>query len=275
MLSLSGKVAVITGAGTQRGQGAATARLLAARGAQVVLGDLDFEASRECAADICESGGEAIARQLDVRVESEVAAFGAAALAEYGRLDIEHSQAADLGILSDPGDPDITRVTEELWRTEFETIVLGAMLACKHAIPAMVETGGGSIVCTSSQTSMVGELNLTVYGAAKAAVNQLVRSVSAQWGKEGIRCNAVVPGLVLSEPALNLPPEILDQWVRHCDTPYVAEPEDVAELVAFLASDASRCITGETIRIDGGFMSHSPMIDEQRSSGHHLPMTMA
>lgn len=271
-VALRGKVAVITGAGPEKGQGAATAKLLAARGAKVVLGDLDFEASQRCAKEIRESGGDAIAQELDVRAEDQVEAFIATAVNEYGRLDILHSQAADLEILSDPGDPDITLVTAELFRAEFETIVLGAMLACKHAIPAMIANGGGSIICTSSQSGMVGELNLTVYGAAKAAVNQLVRSVSAQWGKEGIRCNAVAPGLVLSAPALALGPELIDQWVRHCDTPYVAEPEDVAEVVAFLASDASRSITGEIIRVDGGFVSHSPMNDEQRSSGIKLPL---
>ena len=127
----------------------------------------------------------------------------ARALEEFGRLDVLHSQAADLALLGDPGDPPVTEVTVEGWRNQFETIVLGSLLTCKHAIPAMLETGGGSIVCTSSVSSLGGELALTVYGAAKAAgANQLVRSISTRYRKVGIRCNAIAPGLILSAPGL-------------------------------------------------------------------------
>jgi NAD(P)-dependent dehydrogenase (short-subunit alcohol dehydrogenase family) len=267
MIDLTGKVAVITGAGDAKGQGAASARILSEHGAAVVLADVDIDASLARAEEIREAGGDAIAVQTDVREETQVERMVASALREFDRLDILHSQAADLALLGAPGDPAITEMSVTMWRQQFETIVLGTMLSCKHAIPAMLESGGGSIICTTSISGMMGEPNLTVYGAAKSAVNQVVRSVSAQYGKRGIRCNAVAPGLILSAPGLAMGEELIAQYTRHCDTPYVGQPEDTAHLVAFLASDLARYITGEVIRVDGGFNEHSPMLAEQQSQG--------
>lgn len=269
-LDLAGRVAVITGSADALGQGAACARLLSARGAAVVLADIKGADAEARAAELRAEGRDAIATQTDVRDERQVEAMISTAVAEFGRLDILHSQAADLRILGDPGDPMITEMTVELWRSQFETIVLGGMLCCKHAIPAMLEVGGGSIICTTSVSGMTGELHLTVYGAAKAAMNQVVRNVSTQFGKQGIRCNAVAPGLILSAPALDMSEEMIDLFARNCDTPTVGRPEDVAALVAFLASDAARYISGEIIKVDGGFSSHSPIVAEQRASGGAL-----
>jgi NAD(P)-dependent dehydrogenase (short-subunit alcohol dehydrogenase family) len=262
-----GRVAIITGAADAKGQGAATARELSARGAAVVLCDVDEVEVEARAREIRETGGQAVAMRADVRDESQVKSLIMLAMSEYGRLDILHSQAADLRLLAEPGDPDITQVTVALWREQFETIVLGSMLACKYAIPAMLQSGGGSIICTTSMSGSMGEPNLTVYGSAKAAVNQLVRSVAAQWGKQGIRCNAVAPGLVLSQPGLDIGPDLIDQYERHCSTPTVGTPRDVALIVAFLASDSSRMINGEVIHADGGFTSHSPMLADQMAGG--------
>jgi NAD(P)-dependent dehydrogenase (short-subunit alcohol dehydrogenase family) len=114
---------------------------------------------------------------------------------------------------------------------------------------------------------MVGELNLTIYGMAKAAVHQMVRAVSAQWGKHGIRCNAVAPGLILSPPSLGLGEELIGLYERHSDTSYVGEPIDTAYLVAFLASDAARYITGQVVPVDGGLIQHSPLVADGRASG--------
>lgn len=270
MIDLAGKVAIVTGAADPLGQGAASARVLASHGASVLLADINSSESEARASEINESGRRAVACHVDVGDEAQVEAMVKRALDEFGRLDILHSQAADLALLGDPGDPPITEMTTEMWHTQFETIVLGTMLCCKHAIPPMLETGGGSIICTTSISGMMGEPNLTVYGAAKAAVNQVVRSVSAQYGKQGIRCNAIAPGLILSAPGLAMGDELIAQYARHCDTPDVGQPEDTANLVAFLASDAARYISGAVIRVDGGFVSHSPMIAEQREAGRML-----
>jgi NAD(P)-dependent dehydrogenase (short-subunit alcohol dehydrogenase family) len=270
VIDLSGKVAIVTGAAHKLGQGAASARILAQHGAAVVLADIDLDESEARAEEIRHAGADAIAIHADVRNEEQVERMVRAAVTEFGRLDVLHSQAADLALLGDPGDPPIAEMSADMWRTQFETIVLGTMLSCKHAIPAMLETGGGSIICTSSISGMMGEPNLTVYAAAKAAVNQVIRSVSAQYGKQGIRANAIAPGLILTAPGLALGEALIAQYARHCDTTYVGQPEDTAHLVAFLASDLARYITGEVIRVDGGFNQHSPMLAEQIAEGRML-----
>jgi NAD(P)-dependent dehydrogenase (short-subunit alcohol dehydrogenase family) len=267
VIDLTGKVGIVTGAADSQGQGAAVARTVTEQGAAVVLADIRGEEINARAAEIRSAGGNAAGVHADVSDEGDVKRIVETALEVYGRIDFLHSQAADLALLADPGDPIVTELTVANWRAQFETMVLGSMLCCKHAIPAMLASGGGSIVCTGSISGMMGEPNFTVYAAAKAALHQLVRSVSAQFGKQGIRCNGVAPGLILSAPGLALGEELITQYTRHCDTPYVGRPEDVAELVAFLVSDASRYITAEVIRIDGGFSQHSPMLAEQRERG--------
>lgn len=273
VIHLEGKVAIVTGAASfhgeeafpAHGQGSATAALLAHLGAAVVLADINVDAAEKRAAEIRRNGGSAIAVEVDVTDEGQVQRLVERTLDEFGRLDVLHNNAADLAAMVE--DFEITRFTVETWDYLMRNLVLGYMLGCKHAIPAMVKTGGGSIVCTSSVSGTMGELNLTIYGIAKAGIHQLVRAVSTQWGKEGIRCNAVAPGLILSPPSLAIGEELIAEYARHSDTPYVGEPMDTANLVAFLASDASRYISGQVIPIDGGLAQHSPLVAGARDSG--------
>jgi NAD(P)-dependent dehydrogenase (short-subunit alcohol dehydrogenase family) len=275
VIELGGKVAIVTGAGSyhgdpslrQPGQGSESARTLARLGAAVVLADINGEAAEHRASEIRAAGGDAVAVETDVSEEADVQRMVTAAIDEFGRLDILHNNAANLPLLVEPGDPEITQMRVETWETLMRTLLLGSMLGCKHAIPAMIETGGGSIICTSSVSGMVGELNLTIYAVAKAGINQLVRSVSAQWGKSGIRCNAVAPGLILSPPSLAIGEPLIAEYVRQSDTPYVGEPQDAADLVAFLASDRARYITGQVIPLDGGMIQHSPLVADSRGTG--------
>jgi NAD(P)-dependent dehydrogenase (short-subunit alcohol dehydrogenase family) len=275
IIDLEGRVAIVTGAASYHGedtfpapgQGSETAALLARLGAAVVLADINGTAAEARAEAIRDAGGEATAVEVDVSSEPDVRRMVRTAVERYGRLDVLHSNAANLAILGDPGDPDITQLDVDTWHSVMRTMLLGSMLGCKHAIPAMVQTGGGSIVCMSSTSGLVGELNLTIYGAAKAGINQLVRAVSAQWGKAGIRCNAIAPGLILSPPSLAIGEELIGEYVRQSDTPYVGQPIDTANLVAFLASDAARYITGQVIPVDGGMAQHSPLVADSRTSG--------
>jgi NAD(P)-dependent dehydrogenase (short-subunit alcohol dehydrogenase family) len=275
MIDLSGKVAIVTGAASyhgdeslrQPGQGSETAATLARLGAAVVLADINGPAAEARAEQLRRSGADAVAVAVDVTDEGQVQRMVQTAVNEFGRLDILHNNAANLHVLWDPGDPEITQLNVDTWDALMRTLLLGSMLGCKHAIPAMVSSGGGSIICMSSVSGMVGELNLTIYGAAKAAINQLVRSVSAQWGKAGIRCNAVAPGLILSPPSLAIGEELIAEYARHSDTPYVGEPIDTANVVAFLASDLARYITGQVIPVDGGLIQHSPLVADARASG--------
>lgn len=265
MIDLTGKVAIVTGAAG--GQGGASAETMAKLGAAVVLADIRDEGAQENAEAIRAAGGRAIAVHADVRDEADVERMTAEAVDAFGRLDVLHSNAADVDFLFDPGDPVVTELKVENWRAQFETIVLGAALACKHAIPAMLAGDGGSIICTTSASSLVGELNLTVYGCAKSAVNQLVRAVSTQYGKQGIRCNGIAPGLVLSPPGLAVGDEMIGQYIDHSDLTYVAEPQDIANIVAFLASGLSRCISGSLVMADGGFTTQSPLVAGSRVTG--------
>jgi hypothetical protein len=273
LVDLSGRVAIVTGAASyhgddalrQPGQGSESAQTLARLGAAVVVADRNGTAAERRAERIRADGGDALACETDVTDEAQVRRMIQAALDEFGRLDILHNNAADLSVLFDPGDPEITEMSVSTWEILMRNLLLAYMLGCKHAIPAMVRTGGGSIICTSSVSGMVGEPNLTIYAVAKAGINQLVRSVSTQWGKQGIRCNAVAPGLILSPPSLALGEELIGEYTRQSDTPYVGQPLDTAKVVAFLASDAARFITGQVIPVDGGMIQHSPLVTYQRA----------
>lgn len=261
MIDLTGRVAIITGAGHERGQGAATARTLARLGARVVVSDIDGGGAAARAEEIVAAGGDALAVTADVRDEEQVRALVNATVEAFGRIDILHSQAADLRALGDPGDVDVASTTVAMWTLQFQTIALGTLLTCKHVIPHMLRNeDGGSIVCTTSISGQLGEAALTTYGSAKAAVNQLVRSVAAQYGKQGIRCNAVAPGLVLTAPAVDLGPEAIGAYERHGSLTHVAEPQDIANVVAFLASPAARVITGQVIAADSGVTTHTPLL---------------
>lgn len=126
------------------------------------------------------------------------------------------------------------------------------------------KVASGSIINTSSVSGLRAEFNMTAYGVSKAGLAQLSSLVALQWGKHGIRCNAVAPGLVLSPAGLGLPEDVREMYVRHSMTPYVGRPEDIAPVVAFLASDESRYVTGEVIRVDGGIANIIPIVADYR-----------
>jgi NAD(P)-dependent dehydrogenase (short-subunit alcohol dehydrogenase family) len=128
----------------------------------------------------------------------------------------------------------------------------------------MLERGGGSIVNTLSIHALTGDDRFTAYSASKAALIALTRSVATQFGKQNIRCNAVAPGATIT-PALTrtMTPEQLARRARHCLTPTLPRPENIADVVAFLVSDEAAFITGEVIRVDGGTLSHSPSYAER------------
>jgi NAD(P)-dependent dehydrogenase (short-subunit alcohol dehydrogenase family) len=131
------------------------------------------------------------------------------------------------------------------------------MLACKHAIPEMVRHGGGSIVNMSSGASLKGDRTRTAYGVSKAGVNTLTMYAAASHGKQGVRVNTIVPGLIITDAVrAHLSEKALDGLGRSILTPYLGQPDDIANLVVFLASDESRYITGQMIAIDGGMSAH-------------------
>jgi NAD(P)-dependent dehydrogenase (short-subunit alcohol dehydrogenase family) len=252
-----GKVAVVTGAGS--GVGRATAALLAAEGAAVVVADVRAEAADATADAIGRAGGRAVASVTDVSDEEAVAAMIALATGQFGRLDVLHNNAAALGPDVYGRDDGVVELDLEVWERAMAVNATGVLLGCKHAVPAMRRAGGGAIVNTSSVAAFHGGDDHAAYGVSKAAVVSLTRYVASMYGPDGIRCNAVAPGLVMSETSKAvLGARELDAFAAERALPWAAEPEDVANAVAWLASDDSRCVTGHTIVLDSGILVRRP-----------------
>ena len=253
--ALKDRVAIVFGSAT--GIGAACARTLADRGATVILADIAADAAERTAAQIAASGGRARATRCDVSVEADVAGVVALAETEVGRLDIVHNNAAAMHLI--PKDRPVADCDVGHWDLTMAINLRGQMLGCKHAVPAMIRSGGGSIINTSSAAALAGELTQTAYGVSKAAVAQLTRSVATQYGRKGIRCNAILPGFVKvqrHQTGDTSSAEFRRSLARNHLTPYIGEPQDIANVVAFLASDDSRFVTGHLFSVDGGLSAH-------------------
>jgi NAD(P)-dependent dehydrogenase (short-subunit alcohol dehydrogenase family) len=179
-----------------------------------------------------------------------------ATLETFGRLDILDNNAASQGHREDAlvGD-----MAVELWDHILGVNARGAMLMCKHAIPALIAAGGGSIINVSSGTSLAGDFFSTAYACSKGAVNTLTKYVATQYAAQGIRCNALALGLI-GTPILQqtIPPPMLDIFTQHHIAGRIGEPIDVANMVAFLVSDRATWITGQVYSVDGGFYAHTP-----------------
>lgn len=248
---LQDRIAIVTGAAG--GIGAATAARLAADGATVVMADIDKSRVSQEAAKV----PGAVPMAIDLTSEAEVQAMVKSIAAQFGRIDILHNNAAIQSEAQRQQDLDVVNLDTAAWDMAMSVNVRGAMLMCKNAIPHMIASGGGSIIHSASGFGVAGEATLTAYGASKAALIQLNRMVATQYGRQNIRSNCVVIGFVLTEMAIESTPGIVkDILASHHLTPELGRPEDVANVVAFLASDESRFITGAAIPVDGGFTAH-------------------
>jgi NAD(P)-dependent dehydrogenase (short-subunit alcohol dehydrogenase family) len=241
---LEGRVAIVTGAAS--GIGAATAVRMGAEGAKVVLADLDLAGARDVARSI---GQSAVPRETDVGNEQAIASLVQSTVDTFGHLDILHNNA----VHTFPADLDTVSTPDDVWRGMFDVIVMAAVYGCRHAIPFMVEGGGGSIICTSSGAARAATASKVAYGSAKAALESLCRYTAATFGAQGIRMNAVSPGFVLTEGTRELFDESqLETFATRAAAGRLCVPEDVADVVVFLASDAARYVNGEVVTVNGG-----------------------
>ncbi len=253
MRRLEGKVAIVTGGGG--GIGSAVARRIVQEGGRVAIADVFEESARNAAEPL---GDAALAVQFDAIDPASIEAMVNATVDHFGGLDILHNNAAMTDPEKHPQDTTPVDIPIEIWDEIIDINLRGYLLGCKYAIPHMLSRGGGSIINTASNSGVAGDLARVAYGASKGAIITLSKYVATQYGKQNIRCNSIAPGVVLT-PALEATvPGLKEVIQRHILTPEFGVPDDIAALVAFLASDESRYITGENISISGGGLSHQP-----------------
>jgi NAD(P)-dependent dehydrogenase (short-subunit alcohol dehydrogenase family) len=252
-----GKVCVISGAGS--GIGRASALRFAEEGAQVVVTDLYGDAAEAVLRSIEEAGGSGLALKVDVGVEEDLQRMIDATLSRFGRLDVLFNNA----VYRNPAtvrDTDFIAFDTELFHNCMRVNVLGGVLACKYALPHMLERGSGSILFTSSTSSIAGEVSQFSYGASKAALNWYVQSIAATFGKRGIRCNGILPGVIRTPAMESWANEDMKQaFLDLQNVPQLGEPEDIAAMALFLASEEARYVNGALLRVDGGMSCATPM----------------
>ena len=245
-MRLENKVALISGGA--RGMGAVEAKMFANEGARVVIGDVLEDEGRRTEAEINESGGECLFVRLDVTSEESWQSAVSEAVDRFGKLDILVNNA---GIYRTNN---VTETSSEEWDQVMDINAKGVFLGTKAAIPAMRDSGGGSIVNISSVAGLVGNLMSSAYTASKGAVRLFTKSTAIQYAGEGIRCNSVHPGTIVTDMTAGLLADDDYRQDRVNRTPIgrLGTADDVAYGVLFLASDEASFMTGSELVIDGG-----------------------
>ena len=249
---LSGKVTIVTGAAS--GIGRAASRMFHAAGATLTLVDRDAEGLRETAAAIRADGGTVLVEAADVSIASEVEGAIAATVEHYGRLDCAFNNA---GV--DSFQWAIADLPEEEWRRVIDVDLTGVFLCMRAEINAMLASGGGSIVNTSSGLGLVAIANQSAYIAAKHGVLGLTKAAALEYATQGLRVNAVCPGIIhtpMADRGVAGNPAVADALAASQPIGRMGEPEEVAVAAMFLLSDAASFITGEALAVDGGYLAN-------------------
>jgi len=245
---VDGKVAIVTGAA--RGIGAATAAHLAVLGARVAVTDRHRDGALAVAAELTAAGHEAIGLACDVSDAAAVAAMVADVESRFGWVDLLDHNAAWTDFRTDLDAEEVDLAT---WDRVLATNATGGLLLVRAVLPRMRARGKGAIVLISSGSASIGEHRRVAYGVSKAAVEQLGRHVAARYGRDGIRCNVVAPGFILTETAARGVSEAgRARLAEQNPLGRLGTPEDVAHVVGFLLSDRAGFVNGQVVRVDGG-----------------------
>ena len=254
---LQNKVAVVTGGGGAIG--GATALTLAAQGAHVVVADYDAGRAQDCAARIRQAGGSAISCDTNIGDLASINSMFATAVDAFGGVDILHNNAAASDLAHKDGQ--VADLDIGVWNTTLQIDLTGAFLCSRVAIPLLVHRGGGSIIMTASVEALHGDVTVSAYSAAKAGLLSLTSSIATQYGRDGVRCNSICPGLI---PSHRTSESTRLSFARHQLVSRDGAPQDVANLVTYLASDEGSWITGQAIAVDGGLTCPSPTAADSR-----------
>lgn len=249
MPRLADKVAIITGAAS--GIGRASALLFAREGAAVLVADVNERGGADAVAAIVAAGGRAAFQRTDVSSSEDVRAMVQAALDRFGALDILFNNA---GIAGESAW--LAQSSEDNWRRVLDVNLTGVYLGMKHALPVMMERGGGSIISTASVAGLVGWRAAAAYSAAKAGVINLTRTAALEYARYNIRVNCICPG-VIETPLLHAvqgaDAESRARLVQMQPLPRLGQADDIASMALYLASDESAFVTGAAMVVDGGY----------------------
>ena len=253
MFDLTDKVAVITG--SSKGIGLSIAECMADAGAKVVISSRKQDVCESAAEKICQNGGEALAIPCNISRKEELHKLVDETLAAWGRLDILVCNAA-----VNPYYGPMSKMSDDAYDKVMNSNVRSNFWLCNLAAPLMVEQGGGSIVIVSSIGGNQGSENLGVYGISKAADFAIVRNLAVEWGPRGITANCIAPGLIKTDfsRALWENPKIATGVEDGTPVRRIGDPEDIGGVALFLASDAARYLTGQTLVVDGGVSIKEP-----------------
>jgi NAD(P)-dependent dehydrogenase (short-subunit alcohol dehydrogenase family) len=248
---VDGKATVITGAA--QGIGEATALRYAEEGADVVVADVEVEGGKDTVSQIEDMGGNAVFVETDVSQTEDIQNMITTCLEEFGGIDVLFNNAG----IDGPIDP-IVDYDEDGFDDVIDVNLKGVWLGLKYGIEAMLEDGGGSVISTSSIGGQVAVPQYSGYGAAKAGVSLMTKSAALEYATEGVRANAVAPGLVKTPMVENImenDEEMAEQFRNMEPMGGLADPEEIANSVLFLGSDLASRVTGHTLAVEGGFLS--------------------
>ena len=259
---LSGKVAIVTG--STSGIGIGIAKVYAKEGAQVIICGRREARGQEVVDEIVAEGGKASYHHMDITQAESIEALMADTAKEFGKIDILVNNAANVALK----DGRVDELTLEMFDAIVQSDLRGTFYAIKCALPFMLENGGGSIVNIGSMASCGGDLGSTAYACAKAGVDILTQYTAQQYGKQGIRCNCIRPGLIVTpQNEAKVPQALKDIFLGSIMVNRYGCPEDIAHAAVYFGSDESAYVTGQIINVDGGMNSHAPTVAQFREMG--------